>query len=62
MKAYILTQDDIDLLTIMVDRNPRHGPTGGSSQVLSKEENAAHEEAHSFYNYQVRTWIQKVTK
>jgi len=62
MKVYMLTQDDIDLLTTMTDRNPRHGDRGGSSQVLSKQESDAHDEAHRFYNYQVRTWIQKVTK
>ena len=61
MKVYLLKQEDIDLLTTMVDRNPEHGRRGGSSQVLSDEEKKAHEDAHSFYNYQVRVWISKVT-
>jgi hypothetical protein len=60
MKVYMLTQDDIDLLTTLVDRNPEHGQRGGSSQ--HGIDIQAHREAHSFYNYQVRTWIAKVTK
>ena len=62
MKVFMLTQEDIDLLTTSIDRNPEHGHRGGSSQVLSEAERKAHSEAHSFYNYQVRTWIAKVTK
>lgn len=59
-KVYILTQEDIDLLTTMVDRDPDHGERGGSSNHgLDRQ---AHREAHAFYNYQVRTWLAKVTK
>ena len=54
----MLTQDDIDLLTTMTE----HGYHGGSSNSLSAAEQATYNEAHRFYNYQVRTWISKVTK
>jgi len=62
MKIYMLTQEDIELLTTMTDRNPEHGFNGGASRKLNAHEQLAYEEAHRFYNYQVRTWIQKVTK
>lgn len=60
MKAYILSEADFELLTTSVDRDPRHGQRGGSSAVLSEIEQQAHDKAHRFYNYQVRTWIEKV--
>lgn len=55
----MLTQEDIDNLTTMIDRDPSHGLNGGSSQSINHE---IYDEAHHFYNYQVRTWISKVTK
>lgn len=61
MKMFLLKQEDIDLLSTMIDRNPEHGQRGGSSQMLSEADLKAHREAHSFFNYQVRTWIAKVT-
>jgi hypothetical protein len=60
MKVYMLKEHDFQLLLSLVDRNPKHGHSGGSSKVLSKEEEKAHDEAHGFYNYQVRTWIDGV--
>lgn len=64
MKMYLLTQSDMDRLLLMVDRDPKHGAKGGSSDasVRDREENFAHDKAHRFYNYQVRTWIDEVTK
>ncbi len=61
-KVYLLTQDDIDLLTTMVDRNPEHGHSGGTSNHSDERQREANREAHGFYNYQVRTWIAKVTR
>lgn len=61
MKQFVLTQADVDKLTLMVDRDPRHGASGGSSQALSEVEARAHDEAHRFYNYQVRRWLAEVT-
>lgn len=64
MKMYMLTQADLDRLLLMVDRNPRHGANGGSSDaaVCDKEEQYAHDKAHRFYNFQVRKWIDEVSK
>jgi hypothetical protein len=63
-KVYLLTQSDLDLLLTMVDRDPKHGAKGGSSDapVRGPVENAAHDKAHRFYNYQVRSWLDKVQK
>lgn len=61
-KVYLITDKDFDELTLRVDRNPKHGANGGSSAVLSDLERKAHDEAHSFYNYQVRVWISEMTR
>lgn len=60
MKAYILTEEDFEKLLTEISRDPKHGETGGSSQVLSDEETKAYEQAHRFYNYLIRKWIDKV--
>lgn len=60
MKVYILKESDIKALLTAIDRDPSHGYNGGSSVVLSQQEREAHEQAHRFYNYQVRTWIDRV--
>ena len=62
MKAFVLSQADIDKLLLMVDRNPSHGELGGSSQAMGQQERDAHDMAHRFYNYQVRAWIAEVTR
>jgi hypothetical protein len=64
MKMYMLTQADIDLLLLRIDRDPKHGKTGGSSDgaVRDKVQQEAHDKAHRFYNYQIRAWIDEVTK
>lgn len=64
MKMYLLTQADIDRLLLRVDRDPKHGAKGGSSDssVRDPEQNAAFDKAHGFYNYQVRAWIDEVSK
>ena len=60
MKAYVLTEQDFELLLASIDRNPRFGLKGGSSKELTVEEQKAHDDAYCFYNYQIRTWIEKV--
>jgi hypothetical protein len=60
VKAYILTEDDFKKLLLRIDRNPKHGYDGGSSQVLSKEEEEAHDKAHRFFNYHIRMWMDEV--
>lgn len=62
MKQYVLSQEDVDRLLAYVDRDPRHGPDGGSSLALSNLEEEARDRAHRFYNYQVRKWLDEVTK
>ena len=60
MKAYILSDKDFEDLLAAIDRDPRWGTQGGSSSVLSQVEKDAHDNAHRFYNYQLRTWINQV--
>jgi len=60
MKVYILSDSDSELLLANIDRDPQWGTQGGSSGVLSKVEQAAHDSAHRFFNYQIRTWMNKV--
>lgn len=64
MKIYQLTQADLDRLLTMVDRDPLHGRDGGSSDASVRDpiQNRAHHDAHRFYNYQVRKWIDEVSK
>lgn len=62
MKVFQLTQADLDRLTLMLDRNPQHGYQGGSSAGLSEKERQTHDEAHRFYNYQVRRWIDEISR
>lgn len=59
-KVYILTERDFDYLLARIDRDSRHGQDGGSSASISPAEQSALDEAHRFYNYQIRGWIQKV--
>ena len=61
MKVFLVWQIDLDLLLTMIDRDPKHGKNGGSSQVQTKEEEQAFATAHRFYNYQVRTWIERMS-
>jgi len=60
VRVYLLTDDDFERLFLMVDRDPTHGSQGGSSDVLSDAEQRAHDKAHRFLNYQVRTWADKM--
>jgi hypothetical protein len=62
MKAYILTEKDFETLLLKLDRNPLYGQDGGSSvaSVRDLEQQKLYDEAHRFYNYQIRTWIDNV--
>lgn len=63
MKAYILTEKDIERLLTLIDRDPKHGADGGSSRgTMDQHEQMVYNEAHRFYNYQVRKWIDEVSK
>ncbi len=63
MKAFILKQNDLDRLLTYIDRNPEHGRDGGSSSAtVSEHDQMVRNEAHRFYNYQVRKWIGEVEK
>jgi len=60
MKVYLVKDVDFEKLLSEIDRNPKHGKDGGSSQVFSSEEGEAFQKAHRFYNYVIRKWIQQV--
>lgn len=62
MKAYILTDADFAKLLLMIDRDPIHGLEGGSSNssVRDREQSDAFKDAHRFYNYHIRGWINEV--
>ena len=62
MKAFILTEPDFEKLLTLIDRDPKHGQDGGSSQaqVRDPEQERIYSEAYRFYNYQVRRWIDEV--
>lgn len=62
MKVYQLTDKDFELLLTIIDRDPQHGRDGGSSVSLTDEEMEVYREAHRFYNYQIRKWIDGVCK
>lgn len=62
MKAFILSEKEFEDLLAAIDRNPEHGPQGGSSSTFTDVERRAFHDAHRFYNYQVRTWIDRVQK
>ena len=62
--VYIVTPEDIEKLLLRIDRDPKHSMLGGGSDVSVRdpEKERIYDEAHRFYNYQVRTWIAEVTK
>jgi hypothetical protein len=62
MKAYLLKETDFQHLLSIIDRDPAHGENGGQSVILTNQEREAFSKAHRFYNYQIRTWIDSVTK
>jgi hypothetical protein len=62
MKVYMLRQQDFDDLLARIDRDPSWGCEGGSSIVMNDEERRAHDAAHRFFNYQVRTWLETVKR
>jgi hypothetical protein len=57
-----LTDEDFSSLSLAIDRDPRWGSQGGSSAVPSPAEREAHETAHRFFNYQIRTWIDRMQR
>lgn len=64
MKVYMLTEADLERLLCYIDRDPKHGRDGGSSNaaVRDRENSLVYDEVHRFYNYQVRKWIDEVSK
>jgi hypothetical protein len=62
MKVYMLTDADFEKLLLKIDRDPKHGNNGGSSDssVRNSEEQVIWDKVHRFYNYQLRTWIDEV--
>ena len=64
MKAYILTEDDLSRLLLAIDRDPQHGRDGGSSDasVNDRGNRQIYDDAHGFYNHQIRKWIDSIKK
>ncbi len=62
MKAYIITDEDIEKLKTELARDPKYGYGGGTQTILTEQEKKAHEDAHRFYWYIVSSWVDKVTK
>lgn len=62
MKVYLLKEEDFEALLTALDRDPRWGEKGGTSQNQSPEQSSATAEAHRFYNYHIRTWIDRVKR
>lgn len=64
MKQYVLTDADFERLLLRIDRDPKHGRDGGSSQASVRDDNQKYiwDEVHRFYNYQLRKWIDEVQK
>ena len=62
MRLYVLKQRDFDNLLARIDRDPQWGNEGGSSIAITDEVRRAHESAHRFFNYQLRTWIADVQR
>lgn len=60
MRVYLLKESDFERLLSEISRDPRHGVDGGSSVILLGAEQQAHDEAHRFYNYLIRKWIDGV--
>ena len=60
MRVYLLKDSDFETLLDNLDRDPKHGYRGGSSTVLSEQERQIYDDAHRFYNYQIRVWLGKV--
>lgn len=59
MKVYLLKDEDFEELLTAIDRDPSRGTSGGSSQVLTQQQRDAHTEAHRFFNYHIRVWMDK---
>lgn len=60
MKVYLLQDHDFAKLLAEISRNPEHGTSGGSSQVLSDVEKEAFRKTHRFYRYVIREWMDGV--
>jgi hypothetical protein len=57
--VYLIKEEDLEALLAALERDPVHG---GSGRQLTDEERRAHADAHRFYNYEVRTWIERRVK
>jgi hypothetical protein len=62
VKVYLLKEEDLEALLTAIDRDPHYGYQGGGSVVLSEVERKAYVSAHSFFNHQVRRWLDTVKK
>lgn len=63
-KVFMLTQANLDDLLTRIDRDPQHGFNGGSSDASVNDpgRREVYDAAHRFYNYQIRQWLDEVSK
>jgi len=59
-KIFLITQKDLDRLFLLVDQNPEQ--YGGGSNHMSDEQRNIYRDAHRFYNYNVRKWVDEIVK
>ena len=57
MKQYVITDEDIKRLHMMLAQDPAR-----PANPISEQERRAHENAHRFYNYHVCTWLEEIKK
>ncbi len=57
-KVYMLTEADMEALVAAVNEDPQRGGQNPTTPELRR----AHDDAFRFFNYRVRTWIEKVTR
>lgn len=56
MKIYLITQKDIDSLLDKINKKDQHG------KIETPQEQFVKDEIYRFFNYQVRTWIDEISK
>lgn len=60
MKVYLLKDEDFEELLTALRLDPARVPVlGNANGQLTEEQRRVFDEAHRFYNYHVRTWMEK---
>lgn len=56
MKAYIIKEEDIELLRAKIKEDPTIG------RMPDEAEKRIHDQARRFFNYRIEVWIDSITK